>query len=119
MAHFAKLDENNKVVRVLVVSNEVTTPDGVNEDEQLGIDFLSNLCGGGTWKQTSYNHNFRKQYAGLGFTYNEAADIFIEDQPFPSWTLDENHDWQPPVVQPEGKYFWNESAQSWVAHVAE
>ena len=112
MAHFSKLDENNKVVQVLVVSNEITTTDGVNEDEQLGIDFLSNLCGG-TWKQTSYNHNFRKQYAGFGYTYNEADDIFIAAQPFPSWTLDENHDWQPPIAAPEGNYNWNESTNSW------
>ena len=118
MAHFARLDENNKVVQVVVVSNEVTTPDGVNENEQLGIDFLSNLYGG-TWKQTSYNNNIRKQYAGSGDTYNESDDIFIKAQPFPSWTLDGNHEWQPPVVRPEGDYIWNESAQSWDAGVAE
>jgi len=118
MAHFSKLDENNKVVQVLVVSNEITTPDGVNEDEQLGIDFLSNLYGG-VWKQTSYNNNFRKQFASKDSTYNETGDVFIAKQLFPSWTLDENHDWQPPVIQSEGDYIWNESTQSWDAGVAE
>lgn len=115
MAHFAKLDENNNVVQVLVVSNEITIPDGVNENEQLGIDFLSDLIGG-TWKQTSYNHNFRKQFAGIGYTYNESDNVFVLKQPFPSWTLDENHDWQPPVSRPEGSYSWNESNQSWDAN---
>jgi len=115
MAHFAKLDENNTVVQVDVVANEITTPDGVNEDGQLGIDFLSNLFGG-VWKQTSYNNNFRKQFAGIGDTYDESADVFILNQPFPSWTLDVNHDWQPPVTRPEGNYSWNESTQSWDAN---
>lgn len=114
MAHFSKLDENNTVIQVVVVSNEVTMPDGVNENEQLGIDFLS-ARHGGVWKQTSYNNNFRKQYAGMGFTFDEAADVFVAHQPFPSWSLDGNHDWQPPVAQPEGEYLWNESAQSWDA----
>ena len=115
MAHFTKLDENNKVIQVVVVSNEVTTPDGVNEDEQLGIDFLLNLYGDGVWKQTSYNDSICKQFAGMGYTYDDSNNVFIEPKPFPSWTLDENHDWQPPVLRPEGNYFWNESAQSWDA----
>jgi|TARA_Y100000310_G_scaffold186321_1_gene186471 hypothetical protein len=112
MAHFTKLDENNQVVQVIVISNEITTPDGVNEDEQLGIDFISALYGG-VWKQTSYNNNFRKKYAGVGYTYDETADVFIVPQPFPSWSLDGNYDWQPPVPRPEGDYLWNEPTLSW------
>tara|TARA_Y100000310_G_C20096277_1_gene540640 strand:+ start:140 stop:490 length:351 start_codon:yes stop_codon:yes gene_type:complete len=114
MAHFAKLDETNKVLQVVVVSNEITTPDGVNEDEQLGISFLS-AQRDGVWKQTSYNDNLRKQYAGIGYTFNETSDVFVAEQPFPSWSLDENHDWEPPIPCPEGSYSWNESTQSWDA----
>ena len=101
MAHFAEIDETNTVVRVLVV------PD---EQEHRGQEFLADDLGlGGTWVQTSYNHNIRKQYAGIGFTYNAEADVFITPQPFPSWLLDENHDWQPPVPKPEDDvmYAWN------------
>jgi len=68
---------------------------------------------GGRWIQTSYNHNIRKQYAGIGFTYNSNADVFVAPQPFPSWTLDENHDWQAPVPMPEGSYYWDEETLSW------
>tara|TARA_R100000306_G_scaffold12250_1_gene14705 strand:- start:44 stop:415 length:372 start_codon:yes stop_codon:yes gene_type:complete len=119
MAHFAKLDENNTVVQVVVVANEVITPDGENENGQLGVDFLSNLFGG-IWKQTSYNNNFRKQFSGMGHIYDESADVFILNKPFPSWTLDENYDWQPPVPFPNERvngapkpFNWNEDTQSW------
>lgn len=107
MAHFAEIDENNIVKQVLVVPNE---------QEHRGHDFLSSDLGlGGRWIQTSYNHRIRKQYAGIGFRYDEAADVFIAPQPFPSWTLDENHDWQPPVPRPESEimHFWNEEKKDW------
>lgn len=107
MAHWAELDENNVVLRVTVGSNDAP-------DEGYGW-IIENL--GGRWVQTSYNHNFRKQYAGIGFTYDEQADVFIAPQPYPSWSLDENHDWQPPVPMPdpvEGKgWRWNEDTLSW------
>lgn len=104
MAHFAEIDENNKVVRVVVTSNELP-------DE--GYSWLvENL--GGTWVQTSYNNNFRKQFAGIDFTYDAEADIFIEPQPFPSWTLDGNYDWQPPTSRPVGNYRWDEETVSWL-----
>lgn len=109
MAHFAQIDENNVVTQVLVV------PD---EQEHRGEDFLANDLGlGGRWIQTSYNHNIRKQYAGIGYTFDEAADVFVAPQPFPSWTLDENHDWQPPKAKPEDglMYFWNEESLDWEA----
>jgi hypothetical protein len=108
MAHFAELDANNTVVRVLVV------PD---EQEHRGHDFLANdLKLGGTWLQTSYNNKIRKQYAGIGFTYDTDADVFVAPQPFNSWSLDENHDWQPPTPMPTDgkKYAWDEDELAWV-----
>lgn len=106
MAHFAEIDSNNEVVRVLVVSND---------DEDRGEDYLAVDLGlGGRWVQTSYNHNFRKQYAAIGFTYDADADVFIRPQPFRSWILDQNHEWQPPVIRPEiGSWLWNESLGAW------
>ena len=115
MAHFARLNETNEVIQVHVLNNDVILDgDGV-EQEQLGIDFLTELHGAGNYIQTSYNNNFRKQYAGIGFTYDAAKDKFINIQPFPSWSLDENDDWQPPVAYPDdGKYYvWDEATQAW------
>jgi len=106
MAHFAQVDSNNKVLRVLVVSND---------DEHRGQEFLAEDLGlGGTWIQTSYNNNIRKQYAGIGFSYNETADVFIAPSPFPSWQLDGNHDWQPPTPRPDGNFYWDEDTGQWV-----
>ena len=114
MAYFAKLDENNTVLAVHVVNNDVIIVDG-NESEQLGINFLSDLYGHNKWVQTSYNHNFRKHYAGIGYKYDVDADVFIAPQPYPSWSLDENFDWQAPTPQPvEGAWYWSEETTSWV-----
>lgn len=115
MAHFAELDENNIVLRVIVVGDEDTADEEGNEVEAIGIQFCQNLLGG-NWVQTSYNDNIRKQYAGIGYTYDREADVFIIFQPFPSWSLDENHDWQPPTPHPDdGKpYLWDEDSLSWV-----
>ena len=108
MAHFAKI-ENNIVTEVLVVSNEL---------EHRGADFLANDLGlGGTWIQTSYNNNFRKQFAGIGYTYDAVNDVFIAPQPYPSWSLDQNFDWQPPTPRPEGEknqWRWDEDSLSWL-----
>lgn len=114
MAHYAKLDENNKVISVHVVSNEVINIDGI-ESEQAGIDFLTNLHGHNKWKQTSYNGNFRKNYAGIGYEYNEDLDAFIPPKPFASWILDPSDaTWKSPVEMPSGEnYFWNEESLSW------
>ena len=115
MAHFAELDAQNNVLRVLVVNNEVITIDG-EEKEQIGIDFLTALCGSSTWKQTSYNHNFRKNYAGIGYTYDETRDAFIPPKPFPSWELNEDTcQWDAPIPYPDdGKhYYWDEDTTSW------
>ena len=120
MAHFAKLDDNNVVLAVHVVNNDVITIDGV-ESEQAGIDFLTSLHGHTVWKQTSYNGNFRKNYAGIFFTYDTERDAFIAPQPYPSWTLNETTcQWEPPVAYPtfDSKnpkfYGWFEPNQQWI-----
>jgi hypothetical protein len=114
MAHFAELDENNIVTNIIVVHNNELLDENGNESEQKGIDFCVNLFGG-TWIQTSYNANFRKNYAGIGHTYNPIADVFIAPQPYPSWLLDSNYDWQAPTLMPEGAWIWNEENTEWVA----
>ena len=116
MAHFAEIDESNTVVNVVVVHNDVTIIDGV-EDEQRGIDFLNDLFpDSGTWVQTSYNDNFRTRYASVGGTYDTTSDLFVVPQPFPSWSLDENFVWQPPTPMPDdgNVYVWDEATTSWV-----
>lgn len=116
MAHFAKLDENNNVLAVHVVNNDVITIDG-NESEQAGIDFLTSLHGHTLWKQTSYNRNIRKNYAGIGYTYDAGRDAFIPPQPFGSWVLNETTcNWDAPVAYPtDGKeYGWFEPNQEWI-----
>jgi hypothetical protein len=105
MAHFARI-ENNIVVEVLVVHNDL---------EHRGADFLANDLGlGGTWIQTSYNNNFKKQYAGIGYTYDLVNDVFIAPQPYPSWSLDNDFNWKSPTPMPtEGKWDWNEEELTW------
>jgi hypothetical protein len=115
MAHFAKL-ENNIVTQVIVVSNQDILNEQGQELEQKGIDFCSNLLGG-TWKQTSYNGNMRKNYAGIGYTYDEGRDAFIPPKPYNSWLLvEETCQWKAPVDYPadENQYAWDESTLSWV-----
>jgi hypothetical protein len=114
MAHFAELksevdptghttDTHQVVQRVIVVGNDVTTaagPLGENDMHVDGETWCINFFKGGTWKQTSYNHNFRKQYCGKGYTFDSAKDKFISPQPFASWALDGNDDWQAPITHP-------------------
>ena len=111
MAHFAQI-VNNVVTNVVVVHNNELLVDGV-EVESKGAEFCTNLFGG-TWIQTSFNNRIRKQFAGVAYTYDSAADVFIAPRPFASWTLDSNHDWQPPKPKPDGKYSWDESQLEWV-----
>lgn len=92
MAHFAQLDENNGVVQVIVVANNDCIDSDGNESEEIGVAFCSQLLGG-RWVQTSYNNSIRKQYAGLGFTYNEESDVFVAPQPNSDYVLNENYDW--------------------------
>ena len=111
MAHYAFLDENNIVTQVIVGRNEDEVVDGISDWEAYYGELMGQKC-----VRTSYNHNIRKQYAGIGCTYNEDADVFVSPQPFPSWSLDENHDWQPPLARPtEGMHSWNENTQTWDA----
>ena len=103
MSYFALLNEKNIVVDVLRGRQE---DDGKEQE-------LSERTGQ-TYKQTSFNNRIRKQFAGIGYTYDETADVFIAPQPFPSWTLDAQHDWQPPTPRPEGLgWIWSEENQQW------
>jgi len=115
MAHFAELNENKEVLRVIVVANPVILDENGDEQESLGIAFCNELLGG-TWKQTSYNGNMRKNFAGVGFTYDPDRDAFIPPKPYASWTLVEaTCQWEAPVPLPvdENFYVWNEETTSW------
>jgi len=109
MAHYAFLDENNIVTEVITGINETELIEGLDTETWYG-NFRGQTC-----KRTSYNNNIRKQYAGIGFTYDAVNDVFIAPQPYPSWSLDENFDWQPPTPRPtDGKFYaWNEETQGW------
>ena len=130
MAHFAEINELRKVIRVLVVDNKDTQDNDGNEVESIGANYLHKAFGG-TWLRTSYNtiegvHKldgvpFRKNYAGIGYTYDEARDAFISSKTYPSWTLNESTcSWEAPVPFPDawrnnGKmYDWDEETTSWV-----
>jgi hypothetical protein len=110
MAHYAFIDENNVVTEVINGRNETETQDGIFWENYYG-NLRGQRC-----LRTSYHGNIRKQYAGIGDTYNESADVFITPQPYPSWALDSNYDWQPPVPYPTdgGYYIWNEELNEWV-----
>jgi len=115
MAHFAKI-ENGIVTQVIVVSNADTADGNGTEKEYIGAAFCERLFGG-DWKQTSYNGRIRKNYAGVGFTYDESRNAFIPPQPFPSWTLVEDTcQWASPVAYPTNEkiYLWNEATLAWV-----
>jgi len=112
MAHFAKLGKGNIVEQVVVVSNDIATT------EQTGIDFLNDLYRDRNvvWKQTSYNGNFRKNFAGIGYKYDQARDAFIAPKPYSSWILNETTClWDAPVVKPDDgqDYKWNETIKNW------
>ena len=102
MSHFAKIDKDN-----IVTEGIVAEQDFINSGK-VGDSFL--------WVQTSYNNNFRKQYAGIGYTYDKTNDVFISSKPYTSWTLDASFDWQPPTAKPDDDdemYVWNEDTQAW------
>ena len=118
MAHFAEINENNKVTRVIVVhNNELLGVNGV-EYEEKGIQFCERLFGHRNWVQTSYNSSIRYNFAGVGYTWDKENDAFYAPQPYSSWTLDENFTWQAPVPYPEDAspekiYEWDEDTLSW------
>ena len=133
MAHFAELeskvdptgftsDTHQIVQRVVVVGNDIAAGGGTLEDNDMHVDgetWCVNFFKGGTWKQTSYNHNFRKKYAGKGDIYDPVKDKFLLSQPYASWSLDGNDDWQAPVTYPtdttDKVISWDEDNQQWVA----
>ena len=116
MAHFAELDSNNVVLRVVVIRNADTSDANGIEKEYIGAAFCERLFGG-TWKQTSYNANIRKNYAGIGYKFDESLNAFIPPQLYPSWVLNnDTAQWEPPVPYPtDGKaYIWDEAKKDWV-----
>ena len=131
MAHFAEIDKDGVVLRVVVIGNKNCMKDSFVdsflsisgkeiadktewEDEAKGVALCEKLYGG-QWIQTSYHGNIRRRYAGIGYTYDEGRDAFITPQPFPSWTLDKVGDWQPPIAKPDGgDYSWDEKDGEWV-----
>jgi len=115
MAYFAELDDSNTVLRVISISNDEAPDPAPAHSEPLGQAFIASLGLPGRWVQTSYNGTFRGRYAGIGYTYDELRDMFIAPQPFPSWTLDADGDWQPPTPQPTdgGLWGWNETTGTW------
>jgi hypothetical protein len=108
MAHYAFLDENDIVTEVITGIDETETIEGL-DTETWYANFRGQTC-----KRTSYNNRIRKQYAGIGYTYDSINDVFITPKPYPSWSLDENFDWQPPTPKPTGKYYWDELTLSWI-----
>ena len=109
MAHYAFLNENNIVTEVITGIDENELIEGLDPETWYG-NFRGQVC-----KRTSYNNNIRKQYAGIGYSYNSIADVFIQPQPYLSWTLDENFNWQPPTPRPIGfDWNWNENTLSWI-----
>ena len=115
MAHFAQLDSNNVVIQVIVVDNKDPADAYGTEKEHIGAAHLEKILGG-NWKQTSYNGNFRKNYAGIGYTYRSDIDAFVPPKPFPSWLLNANAQWEAPVAMPtDGQmYSWDEENINWV-----
>jgi hypothetical protein len=118
MAHFAKIDNNNIVIDVNGVNNEIINNLPFPDSEPIGIAFLTEWSNGySNWKQTSYNGNFRKNYAGIGYTYDQGRDAFIAPKPFNSWLLDEDKaKWKAPVDKPtdDKKYKWDETSLNWI-----
>lgn len=121
MAHFVKLDENNIVTEVHVVSNDDIMNLEFPASEPVGIQFLKNIFGSDTvWKQTSYNSNFRFRYAGIDYIYDESKDVFLTPKYYDSWVLNEQTlSFQPPIAYPtDGKlYMWDETTTSWVEQI--
>jgi hypothetical protein len=117
MAHFAKLDTNNTVLSVHVVNNEVIKDSNGVEQEQLGVEFLTQLHGHSLWKQTSYNGSIRKNYAGINYTYDTTRNAFIPPKPYASWLLNEDTcNWYAPVTMPtdDKLYKWDEASLNWI-----
>jgi len=115
MALFAQLDENNKVIQTIVVSDDDCGGGVFPGSEPIGQEFISSLGLGENWLQFSPDASYRR-YVSIGSIYITIGDFFTQPQPFPSWTIDANYDWQPPIPKPEedGYWSWNEAQQRWV-----
>lgn len=113
MAHYAFVDENNIVTEVIVGKDENELLDGLTPEEWYG-NFRGQKC-----IRTSYNNKIRKQYAGAGFSYDPIHDVFIAPKPFPSWSLNENYDWESPLPKPNGDVYWDEDSYSWLSFPSE
>lgn len=113
MAHFAKI-ENDIVTNCIFIRNEDIGGGNFPESESVGQDFIAALGFDGEWLQTSYNKNFRGQFAGIGMSYNTSLDCFHGPSPYPSWNLESSGLWSAPVAKPEGKYYWDEDLGNWV-----
>ena len=108
MAHYAFLDKNNLVIEVITGIDETETIEGLDTETWYG-NFRNQTC-----KRTSYNHRIRKHFAGIGYTYDANEDVFIVPQPYPSWSLDDNFNWQPPTPSPDlGDWYWDENNLMW------
>jgi hypothetical protein len=125
MAHFAELNNSNEVLRVIVISNDDVDSHGgelSSDAETFVASIVPHSTDGTAWKQTSYNNNFRKQYAGIGDTFDSSKDKFIKPQPYPSWSLNSNDDWEAPVTYPTITEIdsnivyisWDEDNQKWL-----
>jgi len=118
MAHFAQIDENSKVQQVIVISNTDAPDPAPENSEPLGQVFITDVLKlEGEWIQTSYNSKFRAHYAGIGFTWDPENQVFYGPQPYPSWILDENWNWQAPTPYPDNDNFyqWDEETLSWIS----
>lgn len=118
MAHFAQLDENNIVINVIVIDNNDILDKYQEENENKGIEYCQLLTGYNKWLQTSYNNNFRKRYACVGYSYDETLDMFIQPQPYKSWTLNkENGEWEAPIPMPDDGLIhrWDEESCKWLS----
>ena len=118
MAHFAELNSSNEVLRVVVISNTDVDANGGDQHadaETFVTNLLGHESGGVAWKQTSFNHNFRKQYAGIGYSYDTSKNKFIGIKPFPSWSLNSDDEWEAPISYPDDDkdYNWNETTENW------
>ena len=109
MAHYAYLDENNIVVAVTVGKDETQLIDGLDTETYYAQNTPYKV------KRTSYNNRIRKQFAGIGYKYDENADVFIALQPYASWTLNDDYDWQAPTIKPnQGNWYWDEATLTWI-----
>lgn len=116
MAHFAKIDGNQKVTEVIVIDNKELQGLDFPSSEPIGQQYIANIGLAGNWLQTSYNGKFRKKYAGIGYTFDKKLDAFLAPKPFDSWVLGSSFDWEPPTPYPSSLnkiHTWNESKKSW------